>query len=186
MIIPQIFKYNSIISVPLFAIVALYLIRRVPDFSFHKLTFSKTIYFLKHPAQVLIFRLNFVVKALLDFGFALFILNRFQISLTSPIAISLILSAFLFGTLAYFIEGRYSILHIFVVYTSGVLWAAGQLLVAKLTGNSPFFIYSVICLLTPVVLGFGFLFARKISVFIQAVCIFIWYFWLITFTLLFL
>jgi len=179
--IPEIFKYNSLLSIPLFSIINLFLIRKAPDFSFHNHTVSKTINFLNRPTQAIIFRFNFILKALLDLGFVLYILNQFRISFGSPIALTLILSAFLFGTLACFVEGKHTTWHQIVVYTSSVLWAIGQICVARLIGNSAFILFTIIFGPFPVIVALGFCSQKKLNVFIQAVCMSMWYIWLIVF-----
>jgi len=63
--IPELFKYSSLLSFPLFAIVALVLVRKTTDYSFHTHTISKSIHFLNNPLQLVVFRLNFIVKAVL-------------------------------------------------------------------------------------------------------------------------
>src|SRR3989344_8989876 len=138
MFIPDFFKFNSLISVPLFAIIYLLLIKKIPELSFHKYTVSKSINFLNNPLQTIIFRLNFIVKALLDFGFALFLIQYFSISFGSLISLTLIFSAILFGSLAYFTEGKYTVIHHLTIYSSGVLWAIGQISAARLVGDWAF------------------------------------------------
>ncbi len=179
--IPEIFKYNSLISVPLFSVIAFLLIKKVPNYSFRKYTVSESFNFLHHPIQVIIFRLNFIIKALLDFSFTLYILNNFKIPLKSPITLSLTLSAFLFGTLAYFVEGKYKILHRVIIYTSGLLWGIGHIYLIWLIGNATFGLFTTIMVFVPIILGFSFLFAKKTNVFVQTICITIWYCWLFVF-----
>lgn len=118
---PEIFKYFSLISMPLFSAIALLLIKNEPDFSFSKHTISKSIYFIKHPIKMLIFRLNFIIKMLLDFGFVWYLILHLKISFGSPLALFLILSAILFGSLAYFIMGKYTIIHKIIIYSYGVI-----------------------------------------------------------------
>lgn len=177
--IPEIFKYNSLISIPLFAIVVLALVRKTTDYFFRNHTISKSIHFLNNPLQNAVFRLNFIIKALLDFGFALFIINHFKVSFGSFMSLTLILSAFFFGTLAYFVEGKYSTSHKIVTYTGGVLWVIGQFAVVRLIGDSGFTIFSTIFLSIPILLAFGYLFAKKTNVVVQAICMSIWYIWLL-------
>lgn len=110
---------------------------------------------------MIIFRLNFIIKALLDFSFTLYILNNFKIPLKSPITLSLTLSAFLFGTLAYFVEGKYKILHRVIIYTSGLLWGIGHIYLIWLIGNATFGLFTTIMVFVPIILGFSFLFAKK-------------------------
>ncbi len=179
--IPEIFKYNSLISIPLFAIVALVLVRKTTDYSFHNHTISKSIHFLNNPLQNAMFRLNFIIKALLDFSFALYIINHFKVSFGSFIFLMLLSSAFLFGTLAYFVEGKYSTSHKIATYTGGTLWVIGQFAVVRLIGDSGFTIFSTIFLSIPILLAFGYLFAKKTNVVVQAICMSIWYIWLLVF-----
>ena len=179
--IPEIFKYNSIISTPLFTIIALVLIKRTIGFSFSKSTVSKSIFHLKGWTNRVIFRLNFILKSLLDFGFALFLINKFSITYYSPLGLSLILAFIFFGLLAYFIEGKYSVMHKILVYSGGIFWAVSQILLAQLTRDSLFILFTNA--LTFIVLGLtlGFFFIKKTNVIVQAVCIFLLYYWLILF-----
>ncbi len=179
--VPEIFKYNSLISFPLFAIITFVLVKNSTDYSFHIHTISKSIHFLNNPIQNIIFRLNFISKALLDFGFALFVVNHFKISFDSVIFLTLLLSAFLFSTLAFFVEGKYSTSHNIATYTSGVLWVIGQISVARLVNDPGFTVFSMIFLSVPIILAFGYLFTKKTNVVVQAVCASIWYIWLLVF-----
>ena len=178
---PDVFKYGSLVSIPLFSIIALSLIRGASHFSFRKHTVSKSVNYLKHPIHMIVFRMNFIIKALLDFGFILYVLNHFKISLASPFIWSLIVSALLFGSLAYFIEGKHTVLHQIIIYSSGVLWAVGQLYIARLTGDGFFIQLTNIMVIVPIIIAFGFMFANKTNVFVQALCMSIWYIWLLIF-----
>ena len=180
-VVPEFFKYNSVLSIPLFALVALLLIRNAPNFSFSKHTVSKSVLFLDQSTHALIFRLNFLIKGLLDLGFVLYLLYFFKISLNSAPALCLILSALLFGSLAYFVEGTHSIVHKIVTYSSGVLWALGQLYFGQLTGDAFFRHFTNIMVAIPIILAFGFMFAKKTNVIVQALCMAIWYIWLVVF-----
>jgi len=179
--VPDFFKYNSLISVPLFSIIALLLIRKTKDFSFYKHTVSKSINFLHHPFYAIIFRLNFIIKALLDLGFAFYVINHFQISLKSPISWALIISALLFGSLAYFIEGKHTTSHRIITYISGVLWAVDQIFIVRLINNTAFLIFTIIIIPIPLILAFLFLFTKKTNVILQGICMLIWQIWLILF-----
>ncbi len=181
MYIPEFFKFGSLISVPLFALIALFLIRQTKNYSLHTHTISQSIKFLTKPSHSLLFRLNFLIKALLDLSFSLYVLYHFNISFTSPSALLLITSSILLGSLAYFIEGKHTKLHIGLVYTSGFLWAVGQILVVLLIGNTFFSLFTIIAILTPVIIGFVFLFLKKTNAFVQAGCVIIWYMWILIF-----
>jgi hypothetical protein len=178
---PDIFKYNSIISVPLFTIIALLLIRKAPEFSFSKSTVSKSIFHLTKRTHRIIFRLNFLLKSFLDFGFAIYLINRFDISSISFLGLSLILSIVFFGFLAYFVMGKHTVLHKFFVYSGGVFWAISQILLAQLTNDYIFIIFTNVLTLIVLFLTFGSLFVKKTNVIVQAVCMFLLYSWLLIF-----
>jgi len=181
-IVPEFFKYNSVLSIPLFSIIALSLIRNIPDFSFSKHTVSKSVIFLNnHPTQALLFRFNFLLKGLLDIGFVLYLIHFFKLSFNSSLAWCLILSACLFGSLAYFTEGDYSTIHRIVAYSSGVLWAISELYLARATGNTFFIQGTNIASVVVIILAFGFMFAKKTNAFVQILCMSIWYIWLVLF-----
>lgn len=178
---PDIFKYNGLISVPLFAIISFLLIKKKTNFSFSQYTISKSILFLHNRIQRIIFRLNFLLKALLDLGFTWYIIHFFKLPFNSPVIWSLLLSSVLFGSLSYFIEGTHSTVHKIIVYSSGVLWVLSQIYLSSLT-RDPLFIgltNAMTAIFT--VLTFWFMFAKKTNVFIQALCMVILYSWLAVF-----
>jgi hypothetical protein len=179
--VPEIFKYNSVLSIPLFSVVALFLIRRTPNFSFSKHTVSKTVLFLNHSTHALIFRLNFVIKGILDLGFVWYLIRCYNLSFNSPLSWCLTLSAFLFGLLAYFVEGAHTRMHRIVAYSSGVLWAISEVYLALLTDDAFFIQLTAVSVAVVVCLTFGFKFAKKTNVFVQAFCMIVWYMWLILF-----
>lgn len=181
MSIPELFKYGSLLSVPLFAIIALILIKQTKNYSLRTHTISQSIKYLTKPSHSLLFRLNFLIKALLDLSFSVYVLDYFSISFTSPIALLLITSSLLFASLAYFIEGKHTKLHMWIVYTSGFLWAIGYILVVLLISNSVFSLFTILAILTPVVIGFWYLFRKKTNAFVQAGCVIIWYIWILLF-----
>jgi len=178
---PEFFKYNAIISVPLFGIIAYFLIRKNPHFSFSKHTVSKSILFLNHPIQDFIFRANFIVKALLDLGFTLYIGQHFDISFQTLPVLTMILSVLLFGSLAYFIEGKYSKSHKIITYSSGILWVISQIFLTKLTNNISFILFTNILTVAVLILAFGFMFAKKTNVFVQITCVSLLYLWMAIF-----
>lgn len=177
----EIFKYNSLISIPLFSVITLFLIKGTPCFSFSKHTVSKSIFFLTHPIKNWIFRFNFVVKALLDLSFDLYVLHHLHISYTAPVAFILCVSALFFGLLAYFTEGKYTVLHVIFIYSHIVLWTIGHILIAYVVGNGAFLLFTIIFLSSSVILGFWSLFTSKTNVLVQAVCMSILYTWLLIF-----
>jgi len=181
MIVPEFFKFNSLISVPLFSAIAFLLIRKAEGFSFRKHTISMSVNLLNRQTLSFIFRSNFFLKAILDLGFHLYVINYFKIPIFSPVAMSLILSAVLFGLLAIFIEGKYSFIHKLIIYSSGILWATAQFFIVKFLKDNNFILFTYIAVSIPVFLGLGFLFVKKTNVLIQIICLSIWYVWLILF-----
>lgn len=176
---PELFKYASVFSVPFFALVALLLFRLADTYSPTKHTISQTIIYLKNPLAILVFRLNFVVKALLDYCFDLYLLSHFKVSYFSLTGTLLFLSALFFGSLAYFTEASHSRIHRQLVYTSGALWALGQLLLSRLVGNNWFLIFSIIILPIPVIVGLSLQFTKKVNAFMQTACVLLWYAWVL-------
>ena len=186
MIIPEIFKYNSLISIPLFLFISLQLVKKVPDFSFSKHTISKSILFFKSPADRIIFKLNFIIKSLLDFGFFLYLVNRFELTYYSSLAWFLFLSIMFFLVLAYFIEGKFSVIHKVLIYGIGVFWTVCEILLAQLTNAPVFILFTNLSTVIVLILAFGSLFANKTNVFVQVVCASIMYLWIGIFVFKFL
>ena len=184
--VPEIFKYSSLVSVPLFTGVVLLLIKKAPGFSSGKHTVSKSVNFMTRRVHAFVFRANFIVKALLDLGFVLYLLYRFHIPLTSWVSVSLIMYTLLFGSLAYFLERTHTFLHRFIVYLSGALWAVGQIYIVMLIGDKNFLLFSYIAISVPFFLGLGLQFADKVNLRVQAFCLSVWYLWLIVFVFRFL
>ena len=175
--ISEVFKYNSIISVPLFGIIEYFLIQNNKDFSFKSSTISKSILVLKGSKQA-IFRFNFLLKALLDFGFFLFIIQYFQLSWQTIIPWFFVIETVLFASLAYFIEGTYSLIHKIVTYASGVAWMICQLCLAYVTKDVSFtyFTWVVVTIVMGITFGYGAI--KKTNVIVQIVCMLILYSWL--------
>jgi hypothetical protein len=96
------------------------------------------------------------------------------------------LSSLLFGSLAFFVEGKYASPHTIATYTSGVLWVVGLFAVVKLIDDSVFTFLSILFLFIPIFLAFGYLIAKKTNVIVQASCAIIWYIWLLVFVFLYL
>lgn len=177
----EIFRYGTLISCPLFALIALLLISRTSNFSIKKLTISKSVNYLKNPFLKQVFRFNFILKALLDLGFTFYVLNHLKLSYLSLIGILTIISIFLFGALAYFVEGKYTVIHNILIYSYMTLWVIGQILIANYIGNIIFTTFTLIFLLTPLVIGFWSLYKRATNILIQALDLFFVYSWLIVF-----
>lgn len=186
MIFPEVFKYNTLISIPLFGVIALLLIKRTTEFSFLKSTVSKSILVLRGKTNRIIFRLNFILKALLDFGFIWYLIVKFDIPFNSLLAWFLILSVSLFASLSYFIEGKHSLIHKIVIYSVGIFWALSQIYLSYLIRNVSFIRFSYFASFIPGILAFGFLFTKKTNVIVQAFCVSILYSWLIIFIFLYL
>lgn len=181
MIIPEIFKYSSLLSIPLFSVIWLWILRKLPNFSFKTQTISKSIHFIENSSDDLVFRSSFILKALLDLIFAVYVVEHFELPYSSLIAIMLIGSAILFGTLAYFVEGKYTVIHRTIVYVSGIFWAVGYILISRLTGDFNFLTFSTILNITILIIAFGSLFRNKTNVIVQILCVSLMYIWMLVF-----
>lgn len=179
--IPEIFKYNILISSPLFSLIALLLVSKAPNFSLTKNTVSKSIFHLEQSKYKTIFKLNFLLKALLDFGFFWYVINHFQIPIISLLGSSLVLSAVFFGLLAYFTEVKHSLAHNILIYGNIILLSFSQILLAQLTRSPSFILFTNIITTVVVMISFGFLFTKKTNVYVQITCVLIVYTWLLLF-----
>jgi hypothetical protein len=180
---PEIFKYGGLISVPLFGVIAYWLICQIPTFDLRKLTISRSILFLHGRFHRSLFRLNFISKALLDLGFAIYVLDRFNLTDGSPVYWSLIVYSVLFASLSLFIEGKYWFIHLILVYSSGLLWAFSQIFLSYLTNDNNFLVLTVILTTVVVTLPLGYVLTRKtnINAYVQVVCISLLYVWMLVF-----
>ncbi|MCR4276718.1 MAG: hypothetical protein NUV87_01165 [Candidatus Roizmanbacteria bacterium] len=179
MYIPDIFKFFSLISAPLFGVIALSIVKNTPDFSLSKHTISKSVYFIKHPIKIFMFRLNFIIKAVLDIGFILYLASHLKLSLYSPIPTLMILSAILFGSLSYFIMGKYTTVHRIIVFTYGIMMGLAGIWLAQMTGNINFVRLTVLLVILSNFLMISFFLAKRINVFIQVICMSLLYSWLL-------
>lgn len=184
--IPEYFKYFSLISTLLFGIIALSLIKNESSFSLSKHTISKSVYFIKHPTKMLIFRFNFIIKGILDLGFIFYLISHLKISPYSPIATSMVISAVLFGSLSYFVMGKYTYIHRLIIFSYGILMGMAGIWLAQMTASRSFIILTTLIVILSNSLFIGFFLAKKINVFIQAICIFLLYGWLIFFVFRFI
>jgi hypothetical protein len=179
MVIPDIFKYFSLISTPLFALIALFIIKQLPDFSLKKHTISKSIYFIKHKNQLTIFKLNFFLKMILDQCFSLYLINYFKLSIASPLFWPLILPPILFGLLSYFVMGSYTLIHRILVFSFGILFGISAVLLAYKIGNLYFYFTTILIVLVSNFLILEFFAKRKINVIVQIVSMSLMYGWLL-------
>ncbi|MCR4313219.1 MAG: hypothetical protein NUV58_03155 [Candidatus Roizmanbacteria bacterium] len=179
MYIPDIFKFFSLISAPLFGVIALSIVKNTLDFSLSKHTISKSVYFIKHPIKIFMFRLNFIIKAVLDIGFILYLASHLKLSLYSPIPTLMILSAILFGSLSYFIMGKYTTVHRIIVFTYGIMMGLAGIWLAQMTGNINFVRLTVLLVILSNFLMISFFLAKRINVFIQVICMSLLYSWLL-------
>ena len=181
MAVPEVFKYNSLISILLFGFIEVFLIRRIPEFSFASQTISKTIKFIKQPYERLIFRLNFVLKSFIDIGFLWYIKEHFSLQFTAPVVWVYSCIILLFASLSYITEDAFWVAHYIVVYTVIALLSVSQLLFAGLTRDSVFSQISLIAATIPFIISFWYLYARKTNVYVQIACFVISFSWLAVF-----
>ena len=184
-IIPDIFKYNLILSVPIFLANTYLLLSKTKGFSYSKLTVSRSIY-LFNPAQRIVFRLNFVVKALVDFGFIWYLAKALSLSITSPLIILWIVIVSLFGSFAYFTDERGRGTHELMVYTWIALWLFVEFLSSLHTQNFIFIWITSGIVILQSVLAFGSRIRNKTNAIIQIICVLTLYVWLVVFVFVFL
>jgi hypothetical protein len=84
-----------------------------------------------------------------------------------------------FGLVAYFTEGKYSVIHGILIYACGTLWLIDMIWIAALLGNSLFSQVTDFAVIITAILTFGALFIKKVNVFVQSAVMLIWYGWLI-------
>jgi hypothetical protein len=175
-------KYSSLISTPLFGTIALLIIRQLPEFSFKKHTISKSVYFIKHKTQLLIFRLNFFFKMTLDLFFSYYLINNFKISITSHLFWLIIIPPILFGTLSYFIMGeKYGLIHRILIFSYGILFGLSGVFLAYMTNNKVFLYITISLVIISNYLILEFFAKRKINVFVQVISMGLMYGWLLTY-----
>jgi len=183
---PEILKYATVISQPVFAIIALILIKKTPGFSFAKHTISKSILLMEKSSFKYIFSANFLLKSILDLGFLWYILFKFNLVLNSSVGRLLLTSILMFASLAYFVEGKHKVIHRIIIYTLGILWMAVQELLAHMTGSFAFGLFTDFVTFTVAVIAYWGIFTKKENVIIQIICMSLLYSWLLVFVLMFL
>lgn len=179
-------KYIGLLSLPLFATVAFILIRRAPGYVLGRHSISETILFLEKPRYRGVFRMNFIVKALIDSCFLWVLAATIHISFWSPIVWCMAISNILFAALAFVLVGKTRLAHIILIYTVGVLWAVCELLIAYRIGIGWFTLYTWVIAVVPTAIAFWYLFRKKVNVGVQVVCMTMIYSWLVIFVTKFL
>lgn len=179
-VIPELFKYNALLSVPLFMGVVFLLLHNTKAFSYRQLTVSKSIHLLT-PVQQVLFRLNFVAKALIDLGFVWYISAVLELSFFSPLILLWTMTIVGFGLFAYFTEERGGVIHGIVIYGWMAMWLVLECVSASYTQNPLFIQVTIVIVAFQAVLGFGSRIFNKINAIIQLICVFSLYVWLILF-----
>lgn len=178
--IPALFKYNSLISVPVFMTVLFLLLHKTKAFSYRQLTVSKSIHLLA-PAQRALFRFNFVAKAFIDAGFVWYIATTLGLSLFSPLIILWTAAIVGFGLFAYFTDERGRLVHEIVIYGWIAWWLILEYVSALYTQNLWFTQVTLAIVLFQAVLAFGLRILKKTNAIIQFICVFTLYIWLMMF-----
>ena len=172
---PEFFKYLSLISLPLFCLIGLFTLKSIPHFSFSKGTFSESFVQIKTFPYQLLFRFNFLIKAILDLGFTWYIIQTLDLNWNSSIARFLILQNILFATLTYYVEGKHSLLHKTIIYSVGMLWLITQTLLAQFTLNSTFILLTDVSTIVISILAYYTLFSKKTNSIVQLICMLIFF-----------
>lgn len=176
---PSIFKYGSIVSLPLFGFMAFVLINKVDNFFLSKQKISKLVHFIENSRHLLIFRLSFIIKSFLDLCFGLYVIQYFKLSYFSPLAILFFISSALFASLSYFTDKAFYRTHKFIVYLYGFILALTQIYLSYIIGDISLIILAYSTAFISSALAFYALVNRKTNVYIQIVCTSLLYIWLV-------
>ena len=172
-------KYLSIISVPLFSFISLLLILSSARFNYSELTFSRSVYLFTSSWQRIIFRFNFVVKAILDLGFIFYALNVLKIPLHSLTAWLWITSIILFGFIGVFLEDKSRIKHYIVVYGFALCYSLSEIAIAVHLHNNIFITLTLIGVIIQLGITVIYGLLRKTNTIVQIACMLLVYMWVI-------
>jgi hypothetical protein len=179
-------KYTGLLSIPLFTCIAFAIIAQAPGHTWKKHSISETILFLQHSKLKVLFRLNFILKALIDSIFLWYIGQAYHVSYGSPIILGSGTAIAFFGLLAFVTVDTQKLLHVFLIYSVGVLMALSEICLAYLTRVQWFIVFTWIITVAPVCIAFWYLYLNKVSVLVQSVCIIMVYSWFVVFVFQFL
>ena len=173
----ELLKFSPLVSTFLFLLVALFLAKQAPGYTFSGYTISKSIQFLQTKRARKIFQGNFYLKALLDVGFWWYLIDRNILIILSIPSLVLFLTFFLFGTLGYITEEKNHLLHRYIVYVVIAGSCLTEILLAATTGSQRFYLFSIILATVSFVYAFWYMLRERVNVFVQLICgtsLFIW------------
>jgi hypothetical protein len=98
----------------------------------------------------------------------------------------MVLSIFCFGSLAYFIDGKYEKQHVVLIYSVITFWPIVEILLAYHVGTFWFILLTWVFATIPAIIAFWSLFMQKISVIVQLLCVSFTFSWLLIFITKFL
>ena len=186
MSIVELFKYNSLVSIPLFLTVAFLVMRTATGYS-HKLhTISKSVEYYPNVSMRRLFNGNFLLKALIDYGFLLYLIVFAGIAWNSLPAVLLFMAISMFGMLGVFTEGSHSNLHRMLAYTISTVWTVVEILLAQRTGNALFILFTYPMAIIPTGIAYLYLFKKTLNVYMQLVIAFFIEAWLCVYVFVFL
>ncbi|MFO0703118.1 MAG: hypothetical protein U0525_00120 [Patescibacteria group bacterium] len=178
---PSIMKYSALASFPLFGVVVMWLITTLKNVDYSQHTISRTIMLLKNPTHRLIYRASFIVKAVMDLIFAIYVIQDLRLFWLSPIGISLVLIPILFGSLAYYVEGEFDIAHKRLVYAFIILWGFCQISLSFVTQDLSFVLMTIVSSIIVGLLVLYYMYRNIANIYIQGFCTIMLYFWLFVF-----
>lgn len=179
-------KYASLVSFPIFGLIFLLILSGTKNYSLKESTISQAIFSLSEYKYKQVFKVNFIIKGILDFCFALFVLNAFNVPKTSIFYWISLISSILFGSIAYFTEDKNRENHLFVTYTSGVFWFINTIYFSFLTSNCVFTTSTIILAIVLLAVSFYVQKTSKINAIIQSIIVFFMCLWVFFFVELFL
>jgi len=130
---------------------------------------------------MVIFRFNFLLKALLDLSFWWYVIDRQKIGWRSKLAGLMTVSTVFWGSMAIFVEGTYTFWHTVMVYGYGVELTIIELLLAKRVKDRKFILVTRVMAIIGLVISFGALYLRATNVYIQVVGVSLFYAWMVMF-----
>lgn len=181
--IPELFKYSELLAIPLFCLIVYALMRDSGSYSISRNTISKSVLFLKGRKRMA-FQLSFILKALLDLGFFLFVIDRFNLSWHTAVWWILLAEPLLFSSMAYFIVGPFTTIHRIVAYGTYLIWAYMEIYVANRIGIPVFtsLTYgSLIALIGTAIINI--VLVRRSNAVEQIICMVLFYGWMGMFVL---
>ena len=163
-------KYFGLLGWAIFIVINIASLKMTQGFSPTTHTLSKSILIISNKTHELVFRMSFLIKALLDVLFSFYIAKILSVSFISLVPILFAVAAVLFGSLAFFVEGKQTIIHRINVYVSGTILCIAQIVAAVMIGNITFLNITIIVSTIALLIAFWSLYRNKTNFLVQLAC----------------